>query len=170
MARCMLKSKGVPPKYWGEAVSTAVYLLIRSPTKSVQDKTPYEAWHGKKPRVDHLGTFGCIGHVKNIGPGVGKLSDRSTKMVLLGYEVGTKGYRLVDPSIEKLHISHDVVFEEDGTWDWNNGDSNQLIETATETFTVEYQDIAAGPTIHELARSGDVGENLGGGDAPPLSP
>ena len=91
-------------------------------------------------------------------------------MVLLGYEARTKGYRLVDPSTEKLHISRDVVFEEDGTWDWNNGDSNQLIETATETFTVEYQDIAAGPTIHELARSGDVGENSGGGDAQPLSP
>ncbi|CAD6257884.1 unnamed protein product [Miscanthus lutarioriparius] len=36
--------------------------------------------------------------------------------------------------------------------------------------TVEYQDTAAGPTIHEPAGSGDVGENSGGGDAPPLSP
>jgi IS30 family transposase len=27
MARCMLKSKGVPTKYWEEAVTTAVYLL-----------------------------------------------------------------------------------------------------------------------------------------------
>jgi hypothetical protein len=34
-------------------------------------------------------------------------------MVMLGYEAGTKGYRLVDPSIEKLHISRDVVFEEE---------------------------------------------------------
>lgn len=116
MARCMLKSKGVPSKYWGEAVTTAVYLLNRSPTKSVQDKTPYEAWHGKKPQVDHLRTFGCLVHVKKIGPGVGKLSDRSSKMVLLGYEAGTKGYRLVDPVTEKLHISRDVVFEEEGAW------------------------------------------------------
>jgi hypothetical protein len=36
--------------------------------------------------------------VKKIGPGVEKLSDRSTKMVLLGYEAGTKGYRMYDPS------------------------------------------------------------------------
>jgi len=33
----------MPSKYWGEAVTTAVYLLNRSPTKSVQDKTQYEA-------------------------------------------------------------------------------------------------------------------------------
>jgi IS30 family transposase len=38
MARCMLKSKRMPQKYWGEAVTTAVYLLNRSPTKSVQGR------------------------------------------------------------------------------------------------------------------------------------
>jgi hypothetical protein len=160
----MLKSKGVPSKYWGEAVTTAVYLLNRSPTKSVQDKTPYEAWHGKKPRVDHLRTFGCLAHVTKIGPGVGKLSDRSTKMVLLGYEAGTKGYRLVDPSTEKLHISRVVVFEEDGAWNWNSSDSNQ----STETFTVEYQD--TGPTIHEPVYPGTNSGSPVGGDAPPHSP
>jgi transposase InsO family protein len=66
MVRCMLKSKGVPSKYWGEAINTAVYLLNRSPTKSLDGKTPYEAWHGKRPRVDHLRTFGCIAHVKKV--------------------------------------------------------------------------------------------------------
>jgi hypothetical protein len=44
--------------------------------------------------VEHLRVFGCVGLVKNVGPGVKKLSDRSTKMVFLGYEEGTKGYRM----------------------------------------------------------------------------
>ena len=43
MARSMLKSKGMPGKFWGEAVNTAVYLLNRAPTKSVVGMTPYEA-------------------------------------------------------------------------------------------------------------------------------
>jgi hypothetical protein len=93
----MLKSKGVPAQYWGEVVSTAVYVLNRSPTKSLEGITPYKAWYGKKPRVGHLRMFGCVGLVKNIGPSVKKLSDRSTKMVFLGYEEGTKGYRMFDP-------------------------------------------------------------------------
>lgn len=120
MARCMLKTKRVPSKFWGEAVTTAVYVLNRCPTKSVQGKTPYEAWHGIKPKVDHLRTFGCVGHVKRVGPGLNKLADRSTKMVLLGYESGTKGYRLVDPLTEQVHISRDVVFEEEKGWIWDN--------------------------------------------------
>jgi hypothetical protein len=79
MARCMLKTMRVPPEFWGEVVYTAVYILNRSPTKSLNKKTPFEAWHGKKPRVSHLRTFGCVAHVKMVGPGLKKLSDRSSK-------------------------------------------------------------------------------------------
>lgn len=104
-------------KILGRSSCTVVYLLNRAPTKSLQDKTPFEAWHGKKPRVNHLRTFGCLAHVKKVGPGMTKLSDKSMKMVMLGYEAGTKGYQLVDPSTEQLHINRDVVFEEEVAWD-----------------------------------------------------
>ena len=43
MARCLLKSMAVPAMFWGDAVKTAVYLLNRSPTRSINGKTPYEA-------------------------------------------------------------------------------------------------------------------------------
>jgi transposase InsO family protein len=59
MARSLLKGRSVPAEFWGEAVVTAVYLLNRAPTKSLAGRTPYEAWHGKKPTVEHLRTFGC---------------------------------------------------------------------------------------------------------------
>ena len=110
MVRCLLKSKGLPAEFWGEAVSTAVYLLNRAPTKSLQGCTPYEAWHNKKPKVHHLRTFGCVVYVKKVGPGMSKLSDGSTKMVFIGYETGTKGYRVYDPVAKKLHTSRDVIF------------------------------------------------------------
>lgn len=90
----MLKSKNVPGKFWGEAVTTAVYLLNRAPTKSVVGITPYEAWHKKKPSVAQLRTFGCIAHVKSVGGHKAKLADRSSPMVLIGYEVGSKAYRV----------------------------------------------------------------------------
>jgi hypothetical protein len=73
-------------------VSTAVYLLNRAAAKSLQGCTPYEAWYNKKPKVHHLRTFGCVVYVKNIGSGISKLTDRSTKMVLIRYESGTKAY------------------------------------------------------------------------------
>jgi hypothetical protein len=112
MARCLLKAMRVPSVFWGEAVRTAVYLLNRCPTKALSGKTPFEVWHGKKPVVSHLKVFGCVANVKKVGPGINKLSDRSSKMVMIGYESGTKGYRLFDPSSNRLVVSRDVLFEE----------------------------------------------------------
>lgn len=94
-ARCMMKSMTVPARFWGEAVRAAVYVLNRAPTKSLNGKTPYQAWFGKKPVVRHLRTFGCTVYAKRVGPGVNKLADRSTPGVFFGYEPGTKGYHLI---------------------------------------------------------------------------
>ena len=58
--RSMLADAKLPQKFWAEALSTAVYLRNRSPTKAVNDMTPYEAWTGEKPRVDHLRVFGVL--------------------------------------------------------------------------------------------------------------
>ena len=54
MARCMLKAKNMPKEFWAEAISCAVYLSNRSPTRRVKDKIPQETWSGKKPNVDNL--------------------------------------------------------------------------------------------------------------------
>ena len=42
MARSMMKAKHLPNESW------VVYILIHSPTKSVKDKVPQEAWSNKK--------------------------------------------------------------------------------------------------------------------------
>ena len=62
--------------------------------------------------VSFLRTFGCIGHVRKTKPILNKLEDRSTLMVLLGYEEGNKAYRLYDPCGGKVLVSRDVVFDE----------------------------------------------------------
>jgi transposase InsO family protein len=59
-AWALLKPRGMPARFWGEVVVTAVHLLNRSPTKSLQGMTPYEAWHGRAPSVAHLRVFGCV--------------------------------------------------------------------------------------------------------------
>jgi transposase InsO family protein len=43
MARALLKHRGMPAVFWGEAVVTAVYILNRSPTKALNGRTSYEA-------------------------------------------------------------------------------------------------------------------------------
>jgi transposase InsO family protein len=54
MARALLKQRGMPVVFWGEAVVTVVYILNRSSTKTLNGRTLYEAWHGCKPTISHL--------------------------------------------------------------------------------------------------------------------
>jgi hypothetical protein len=138
MARSLLKAKGVPGEFWGEAVTTAVYLLNRGVTKSVDGKTPFEAWHGRRPSVKHLRVFGCVAHVKNTRPNLKKLEDRSTQMVLFGYEPGSAAYRVYDPAARRVQVSRDVVFDEDSSWDWSGALPTDGRRGELESFAVEY--------------------------------
>jgi hypothetical protein len=82
----MMKAKGLPGYLWGEVVNTAVYLLNRSPMRSLEGMTPYEAWHEKKPNLAHLRTFDSLVYIKSTKPHLKKLDDSNTKMVFVSYE------------------------------------------------------------------------------------
>ncbi|CAL9028169.1 unnamed protein product, partial [Prunus brigantina] len=119
MVRCMLKLKNLPKYFWAEAVACAVYILNRSPSRSVNGRTPYEVWSGRKPNIQHLRVFGCIAyshvpdHIRK------KLDEKAEKCIFIGYSTVTKGYKLYNPKTEKVIISRDVTFDEQGTWDWS---------------------------------------------------
>jgi hypothetical protein len=132
----MLKGMGVPASFWGEAVSTVVHILNRSFTRSVDGQTPFEAWHGHKPDVQYLHVFGCRAHVKITRPGLKKLDDRSVPAVFLGYEPGSKAYRLYDPVAKRILVSRDVVFDEGRAWDWQSASE----PVVTSEFIVESMD------------------------------
>jgi hypothetical protein len=93
-------------------VNTTVYVLNRCPTKSVDGMTPFEAWHGRKPAVHHLRTFGCIVYVRNTTPHLKKLEDHGRKMIFVGYESSSMAYRVYDPITKHVHVTCDMVFNE----------------------------------------------------------
>jgi hypothetical protein len=111
MARAHLKHMGMSAVFWGEAVVTVVYILSRSPTKALNGRAPYEAWHGRKPAVSHLRVFGCLMFAKELGH-IGKLNDRSTPVVFIGYANGSKAYRILDLGTQRVRTTLDVVFDE----------------------------------------------------------
>ena len=90
----MLADSKLPPKFWAEALSTAVYLRNRSPTKSVEGMTPFEAWMGEKTNVEHLQTFGYVVYAHVAKDERKKLDLKTRKCVFLGYGTETKEYRL----------------------------------------------------------------------------
>jgi transposase InsO family protein len=111
-ARSMLLDAKLSHKFWAEAVSTAVYLRNRCPTKAVNGMTPHEAWYGYKPKVRHLRVFGCDAYAHIPRDERGKFDSKSRKCILLGYGKQTKGYRLFDPIQRKVLHSRDVQFNE----------------------------------------------------------
>lgn len=109
--RCLLISSGLAKGFWAEAVCTVACLINRSPSISVDLKTPQELWTGKPPDLSHIRVFGCVAHAHQTE---GRLDPRATKCVLLGYPEGVKGYRLwvLDGKSIKIINSMNVVFNE----------------------------------------------------------
>jgi hypothetical protein len=119
-------------------VVTAVYILNCSPTKALNGRTPYEAWHGRKPAVSPLWVFGCLTFGKELGH-IGKLDDSSTTGVFIGYEEGSKAYRILDPGTQHVRTTRDVVFDEGRGWVWVWDKAVDDGSTLTnDNFTVEY--------------------------------
>ena len=121
----MLKFKRLPKEFWAEAVACAIYLSNQSPTRSVKNVTPQEAWSGRMPSVSHLRVFGSLTYVHVPDQQRSKLDDKSEKYVFIGYDASSKGYKLYNPFTSKIIINRDVEFNEGKTWDWNmqNGEN-----------------------------------------------
>ena len=56
-----------------------------------------------------------------------KLDDRSKEMVFVGYEKGTTAYQCFDATTHKLHLSRDVIFEEEWKWNFVESQSSEVV-------------------------------------------
>ena len=107
-SRSILLDAKLPHKFWVEAISTAVNLRNCCQTKTVKDMTPYKAWHGEKPKVEHLRLFGCDAYAHIPKNEWGKLDWKARRCILLGYNQETEGYILYDPTRRKVLHSRNV--------------------------------------------------------------
>jgi hypothetical protein len=110
-------------------VVTAVYLQNRLPMKSLTGRTPYEAWHGRKPAINHLRVFDYRAFVEQLS-----LTDRSRAGVFIGYANGAKAYRILDPVARQVCTACDVMFDEVRGWDWTETTGAPPVVD----FTIEY--------------------------------
>ncbi|KAJ0599630.1 putative RNA-directed DNA polymerase [Helianthus annuus] len=120
----MINIKQVPNCYWAEAVACTTYILNRTITKTRPNITPYEAWYGQKPNVEHLNVFGCLAYALVPKQRRDKLSNKTEKTIFVGYSEASKGYKLYNPQTNKIIISRDVIFDENKRWVFDCGASN----------------------------------------------
>ena len=102
--------------------------MNKSPTLTVQNMTPEEAWSGRKPTVDHFRIFGCIAYAHIPNEKMRKLENKGEKCIFLGVSEKSKAYKLYNSSTMKIVISCHVVFDEKDTWSWNqNGVKENIL-------------------------------------------
>lgn len=104
----------------------SVYILNMLPTRAIAGMTPYEAWNGKKPHLQHIKVFSCIAHMKVPAVQVKKLDDRNRTDVYMGSQPGTKAHHLYDSKEREILISIDVVFEESKSRMWELSSQGDL--------------------------------------------
>ena len=102
---------GLPKFYWLEAVNSSIYILNRSLTLTIKNKTSEEAWIGWKLSVDHLRVFRCIIHayIPNQKRNK-KLNDKGEKYIFLVINDCLRSYKLYNRNTKKFVISRDVIF------------------------------------------------------------
>lgn len=95
-------------------------MLNRSPTISIKDITPDEAWNDIRPSVKYFRIFGCPAYMHIPDTQRKELDDKSKKCVFLGVSEESKAYRLYDPITRKIMANTDVNFDESNKWNWES--------------------------------------------------
>lgn len=91
-------------------ISTAVYLLNISPTKSVLNKALHEALIGSIPLAYHLRVLKCVVFSKLNSHHLKNYEAKSIKCIFLGYNTELTAYKLYDPSSRKVYVNRNIVY------------------------------------------------------------
>lgn len=110
-ARSMLFDAKLSKKYWAEAISTAAYLINRTPTRADKGKTPEEVWTGKTPNLKYLRIFGCKAMVHVSKQKRQKWDAKSQELIFVGFCDDTKDFRFLNKN-GKVTIARDATFLE----------------------------------------------------------
>jgi hypothetical protein len=108
----LLAQSHLPPKFWVEACLTAVYLINRMPSHTLQNLTLYTNLFKAEPSYSELRVFGCACYPLLRPYNKHKLEFRSKQFIFLGYSSNHKSYRCMDPNTSRIYLSRNVVFDE----------------------------------------------------------
>jgi hypothetical protein len=108
--RTLLQAANLPLSLWVLSSYATVYCRNRSPSSTLSDTTPYQAWYGVKPRHLHLRRFGCLAYAHILKKDRAKFAPKASACTFVGYSLDSSAYLLWDGT--KVIKSRDVHFVE----------------------------------------------------------
>ena len=112
IARSLLFQSNVPINVWGDCIRTVVFLMNRTPSPVLENKSPYEILFDKIPLYFDFKVFGSLCYASTLLSSRHKFSPRATTAAFIRYPIGYKGYKLLDIKTRKTLTSKDVKFHE----------------------------------------------------------
>lgn len=82
-ARALMFHASLPIGFWGECLLTAVYLINRTPTPVLHNKSPYELLYDCAPDYSNMRILGCLCYATVVPQSSEKFASRLVKGVLL---------------------------------------------------------------------------------------
>ena len=123
-AKCLLFDAQLPKKFWAEASNMAAYLINKT-ISSTTGEIPDEIFYNTKINISNLKIFGSVVMVHVPKEKRKKWDKKSQKLIFVGFDQNTKGYRCMDRKTGKVTLSRDVTFYENP--------SHQKIITSTDS-------------------------------------
>ena len=111
-ARSMRLYAKLPPKLWDEFYLTVAHLHVRTTSRPLKGKVPFELWHGRKPDYSYMREIGCRAFVLIQNSHNPKIYARSIECILIGYDAKSKTYRCYHRESNKVISSFHVQFLE----------------------------------------------------------
>ena len=117
MARIILHEYNLPLYFWTEAVNTSCYISNRVFKRPILNKTSYELWNNRKPKISYLRVFGCKCFILNTKDNLENFDSKTDEGIFLGYSTSSKAYRVFNKRTLVVEESMHVVFYESNSLD-----------------------------------------------------
>lgn len=113
VARALYFQACVPISFWTDCILTVVFLINRTPSILLLNKSPFEKLYKTVVDYDRFRVFGCLAFASTLSQSRKKFEPRVRTCVFLGYPPGMKAYKLIDITTKQVFFSRDVIFHED---------------------------------------------------------
>ena len=102
----------LPLFLWDKLYLTALHLHAKTMTHSLNGRTPWELWHGRKPDYSYMHGIGCCTFILVLNKHNPKIYEWYIQWVLIGYDAKSESYHCYNWGMKQVYSSYHVCFLE----------------------------------------------------------